>query len=129
NAFVAIFIFSLVPEFFLRFLAWIYISLFYRLRIHGVEDNVPDEGAALLVCNHVSYMDPMVISAAVPRPVRFVMYYRIFNIPGLRWVSKAYRAIPIASAREAPAVLEAACEAIGQALGGGELVCIFPEGA
>ncbi|HLU12347.1 MAG TPA: MFS transporter [Arenimonas sp.] len=128
NALVAIFIFSLVPEFFLRFLAWIYVSLFYRLRIHGVEDNVPDEGPALLVCNHVSYMDPLVISGAVPRPIRFVMYYRIFNTPGLRWVFKAYRAIPIASAKEDPAVLEAAFEAIDQALAEGELVCIFPEG-
>ncbi|KAA2284343.1 MFS transporter [Arenimonas fontis] len=129
NALVAIFIFSLVPEFFLRFLAWIYVSLFYRLRIRGVEDNVPDEGPALLVCNHVSYMDPLVISGAVPRPIRFVMYYRIFNIPGLRWVFRAYRAIPIAGAREDPAVLEAAFEAIDRALAEGELVCIFPEGA
>src|SRR5690606_15835702 len=117
NALVAIFIFSLVPEFFLRFLAWIYVSLFYRLRIHGVEDNVPDEGPALLVCNHVSYMDPLVISGAVPRPIRFVMYYRIFNTPGLSWVFKAYRAIPIAGAKEDPAALEAAFEAIDHARG------------
>lgn len=129
NAAVSIIIFSLVPEFFLRFLAWIYVSVFYRLRIRGVEEHVPDEGAALLVCNHVSYMDPLVISAAVPRPIRFVMYYKIFNVPGMNWVFRAYRAIPIAGAKEDPAVLEAAFAEVKAALEAGELVCIFPEGA
>jgi len=129
NALVAIFIFSLVPEFFLRFIAWIYISLFYRVTITGVEDNVPDEGPALLVCNHVSYMDPVLISAAVPRPIRFVMYYKIFRIPGMNWVFRAYRAIPIAGSKEDPAVMDAAFQAVQEALAAGELVCIFPEGA
>lgn len=129
NAAVSILIFTMVPEFFLRFLAWIYVSLFYRVRITGVEDNVPDEGPALLVCNHVSYMDPLVISAAVPRPIRFVMYYKIFRIPGMNWVFRAHRAIPIAGAKEDPAVLEAAFAEVQAALQAGELVCIFPEGA
>ncbi|KFN47204.1 hypothetical protein N790_08070 [Arenimonas malthae CC-JY-1] len=129
NALVSILIFSLVPEFFLRFLAWIYVSLFYRVRIEGVEDNVPDEGPAVLVCNHVSYMDPLVISAAVPRPIRFVMYYKIFRIPGMNWVFRAHRAIPIAGAKEDPAVMEAAFQEVKAALEAGELVCIFPEGA
>jgi 1-acyl-sn-glycerol-3-phosphate acyltransferase len=129
NAVVAIFIFSLVPEFFLRFVAWIYVSLFYRVTITGVEDNVPDEGPALLVCNHVSYMDPVLISAAVPRPIRFVMYYKIFRVPGMNWVFRAYRAIPIAGSKEDPAVMEAAFDEVTAALAAGELVCIFPEGA
>lgn len=128
NAAVSVLIFTMVPEFFLRFLAWIYVSLFYRLEVKGVEDNVPDEGAALLVCNHVSYMDPLVISGAVPRPIRFVMYYKIFNVPGMNWVFRAYRAIPIAGAKEDPAVLQAAFDAVDEALAAGELVCIFPEG-
>ena len=129
NAAVSVLIFTMVPEFFLRFLAWIYVSLFYRVSIAGVEENVPDEGPALLVCNHVSYMDPLVISAAVPRPIRFVMYYKIFRIPGMNWVFRAHRAIPIAGAREDPAVLEAAFAEVQAALEAGELVCIFPEGA
>jgi 1-acyl-sn-glycerol-3-phosphate acyltransferase len=129
NAVVAIFIFTLVPEFFLRFVAWIYVSLFYRVTITGVEDHVPDEGPALLVCNHVSYMDPVLISAAVPRPIRFVMYYKIFRVPGMNWVFRAYRAIPIAGGKEDPAVMEAAFQAVQEALAAGELVCIFPEGA
>jgi 1-acyl-sn-glycerol-3-phosphate acyltransferase len=128
NAVVAIFIFSLVPEFFLRFIAWIYVTLFYRLQITGVEEHVPDEGAALLVCNHVSYMDPLAISAAVPRPIRFVMYYKIFNVPGMNWVFRAYRAIPIAGSKEDQAVKDAAFAEVHEALAAGELVCIFPEG-
>lgn len=129
NALVAILIFSIVPEFFLRFIAWMYVTLFYRVRIAGVEDHVPDEGPALLVCNHVSYMDPVLISAAVPRPIRFVMYYKIFRVPAMNWVFRAYRAIPIAGAKEDPEVMEAAFEEIRAALDAGELVCIFPEGA
>lgn len=129
NAVVAILIFSLVPEFFLRFIAWIYISLFYRVKIAGIEDNVPDEGPVLLVCNHVSYMDPLIISAAVPRPIRFVMYYRIFRVPGMNWVFRAYRAIPIAGSKEDPDVMEAAFAEVQAALAAGEVVCIFPEGA
>lgn len=129
NAGVSILIFTLVPEFFLRFLAWIYVSVFYRVSITGVEEHVPDEGPALLVCNHVSYMDPLVISAAVPRPIRFVMYYKIFRIPGMNWVFRAHRAIPIAGAREDPAVMDAAFAEVKAALEAGELVCIFPEGA
>jgi 1-acyl-sn-glycerol-3-phosphate acyltransferase len=129
NALVAILIFSIVPEFFLRFIAWMYVTLFYRVAIKGVEDHVPDEGPALLVCNHVSYMDPVLISAAVPRPIRFVMYYKIFRVPAMNWVFRAYRAIPIAGAKEDPEVMEAAFEDIRAALDAGELVCIFPEGA
>ncbi|GAB2503971.1 MFS transporter [Arenimonas alkanexedens] len=129
NALVAILIFSIVPEFFLRFIAWMYVTLFYRVTIKGVEDHVPDEGAALLVCNHVSYMDPVLISAAVPRPIRFVMYYKIFRVPAMNWVFRAYRAIPIAGSKEDPEVMEAAFEEIRAALDAGELVCIFPEGA
>ncbi len=101
----------------------------YRLRPHGIEANVPDEGAALLVCNHVSYMDALILSATIPRPVRFVMYYKIFNIPVMRWIFRTAKAIPIAGAREDPALMQRAFDEIDAALAEGELVCIFPEGA
>ncbi|MBX3725396.1 MAG: MFS transporter [Xanthomonadales bacterium] len=127
NAVVAIYIFTLVPEFIARFLAWVVIRLLYRLRVQGI-DQVPDQGPALLVCNHVSYMDAMLVLGAVPRPVRFVMYHRIYNVPGLRQLFRAARAIPIAGAREDPAVMEAAFAQIDRALAEGELVGIFPEG-
>lgn len=128
TAIVALFIFSLVPEFFLRFMAWIYIKLMYRVEISGVEQHVPDEGPALLVCNHVSYMDALLLSSAVPRPIRFVMYYKIFNTPGASWAFKAARAIPIAGKHEDAVLMENAFAEVAAALDAGELVCIFPEG-
>src|SRR6185312_10633788 len=69
NAAVAIYIFTLVPEFLMRFLSWLIVSALYRIRIEGAE-NVPDEGPALLVCNHVSFMDPLIVNAALGRPPR-----------------------------------------------------------
>jgi 1-acyl-sn-glycerol-3-phosphate acyltransferase len=129
NAAVAIWIFTLVPEFLMRFLSWVLVRTLYRLRVHGVEAHVPDEGAALLVCNHVSYMDALILSASVPRPVRFVMYYRIFNIPVMSWIFRTARAIPIAGARENPALMQRAFDEIDAALADGQIVGIFPEGA
>jgi len=128
NAVVAIYIFSLVPEFLMRFLSWALMNMMYRLRVHGIE-NIPDDGPALLVCNHVSYLDALLIGGSVPRPARFVMYYRIFNTPGAGWVFKAARAIPIAGAREDAVLMEKAFADVDAALAAGELVCIFPEGA
>jgi len=129
NALVAVWIFALVPEFLMRFLSWLLVRALYRLRIRGVEAHVPDEGAALIVCNHVSYMDALILAAAIPRPVRFVMYYRIFDIPVMRWIFRTARAIPIAGAREDPALMQRAFDTIDATLAKGELVCIFPEGA
>jgi 1-acyl-sn-glycerol-3-phosphate acyltransferase len=128
NFLVLVYLMVLVPEFFMRFLAWIYIRLMYRIEIHGVEKNVPDEGPALLVCNHVSYMDALILSSAIPRPIRFVMYYKIFNAPLTSWAFKAARAIPIAGKNEDPELMQRAFDAVDNALAEGELVCIFPEG-
>ncbi len=127
NAFVAIYIFSLVPEFLMRFVAWLLIHTIHR--VHGTDtDRIPDEGAAVLVCNHVSYVDAIVIMAASPRPIRFVMDHRIFKMPVLSWIFKTAKAIPIAPAKEDPVLMEKAYADIAQALREGELVCIFPEG-
>ena len=128
NTLVALWIFSIVPEFLMRFLSWVLVRTLYRLRVRGVEAFVPDEGPALLVCNHVSYMDALILSAAIPRPVRWVMYHRIFDIPVMRWIFRTARAIPIAGAREDPALMQRAFDAIDAALADGELVGIFPEG-
>jgi len=128
NAVVAIYIFTLVPEFLMRFLSWALMKMLYRLRVEGIE-NIPDDGPALLVCNHVSYLDALLIGGSVPRPARFVMYYRIFNTPGAGWVFRAARAIPIAGAREDAALMEKAFADVDAVLAAGELVCIFPEGA
>src|SRR6266705_2064482 len=127
NAAVAIYIYTLVPEFLMRFLVWLLVHTVYRLEKSGLE-HIPESGPAVLVCNHVSYVDPLVIAAACPRPVRFVMDYQIFKIPVLNFVFRTGRTIPIAPAREDPEALERAYEEIAQALEQGDLVAIFPEG-
>lgn len=127
NALVAIYIYTLLPEFLMRFLAWIAMSVLYRIRITG-EQHIPNEGGAVLVCNHVSFVDALVLGGSVRRPVRFVMYYKIFQIPILNFIFKDAKAIPIASSKEDPELLEKSFEAIDQVLGDGELVCLFPEG-
>ncbi|SFN32081.1 MFS transporter [Dokdonella immobilis] len=127
NAAVAIYIYTLVPEFLMRFLSWILINTLYRIRTEGL-DRIPEHGPALLVCNHVSYMDALIVAGSVRRPSRFVMYYKIFNIPVMRFIFRTAKAIPIASAKEDPGLLEKAFAEIDRALAEGEIVCIFPEG-
>jgi 1-acyl-sn-glycerol-3-phosphate acyltransferase len=127
NAVVAIYIFSLVPEFLMRFLAWLLIHTIHRVSTVDVE-RIPEEGAAVLVCNHVSYVDAIVILAASPRPIRFVMDHRIFKTPLLGFIFRTGKAIPIAPAQENPWLMEKAFVDVAQALHEGELVCIFPEG-
>lgn len=128
NAVVAFYIFGLLPEFLMRFLAWIAVSFLYRVRVNGVE-NIPDRGAAIVVCNHVSYVDAIILSAAVNRPMRFVMYYKIFEIPLLSFFFRQAKAIPIASASEDETIMKAAFEIVDTELANGNIVCIFPEGA
>ena len=127
NAFVAFYIYTLVPEFLMRFIAWILIHTFYRVKKEGLE-NIPEEGACILVCNHVSYVDAIVIAACVRRPVRFIMDYRIFRVPLLNWVFRTMNAIPVAPAKEDAVVKEAAFTTAAKALHDGEIVGIFPEG-
>ncbi|WP_201312541.1 MFS transporter [Dyella sp. EPa41] len=127
NVAVAVYIFTLVPEFLMRFITWVLVSTLYRVRVDGLEQ-IPEEGPALLVCNHVSFMDPLVLMANLRRPARFVMYYKIFNIPVLNFVFHTAKAIPIAGQKEDPVVLQRAYDEVDAALADGELVCIFPEG-
>lgn len=127
NVVVAIYIYSLVPEFLLRFVAWLMVHTFYRMRLVHAE-RIPEEGAAVLVCNHVSYVDAIVIMAESPRPIRFVMDHRIFRTPLVGWLFRHAKAIPIAPAHEDPEMLKRAYDACAKALDDGDLVCIFPEG-
>jgi 1-acyl-sn-glycerol-3-phosphate acyltransferase len=127
NALVAIYIFSLVPEFMMRFLVWMLMHTMYRLEVENI-DRIPIDGPAVLVCNHVSYVDSLVISAACRRPIRFVMNYKIFRIPILSFIFRTARAIPIAGRKEDEALMEKAFDDVAQALADGDLVCIFPEG-
>jgi 1-acyl-sn-glycerol-3-phosphate acyltransferase len=127
NVVVATYIYSLVPEFLLRFIAWVLVHTFYRIRLVHAE-RIPEAGAAVLVCNHVSYVDAIVIMAESPRPIRFVMDHRIFRAPFAGWMFRQAKAIPIAPAHEDAQLLERAYDTCAAALVEGELVCIFPEG-
>jgi 1-acyl-sn-glycerol-3-phosphate acyltransferase len=127
NACVAAYIYTLVPEFLMRFLIWVLVNTLYRIEVRGLE-NIPEKGPAILVCNHVSFMDALVIGGSVRRPVRFVMDHGIFKIPVLGFIFRTARAIPIAPAREDATALQKAFDRIDAELADGEVVCIFPEG-
>jgi 1-acyl-sn-glycerol-3-phosphate acyltransferase len=103
------------------------LRLLYPVQVQGLQ-HVPGEGPALLACNHVSYLDALLIIAHCPRPVRFLMDHRIHDLPFLRWLFRAARTIPVAPAREDHARLAGAFDAVALALEAGEVVCIFPEG-
>jgi 1-acyl-sn-glycerol-3-phosphate acyltransferase len=128
NAVVAAYIYTLLPEFLLRFLIWIMANVMYRLNISGVE-RIPREGAAIIVCNHVSFIDWLVIAAGIQRPVRFVMDHSFAKGFFARTLLRHGKVILIASAKENPALLKKAFEQTAIELQAGELVCIFPEGA
>lgn len=127
NIAVNAYIFRIVPEFSMRFMIWLLSHSMYRVKHRDLEQ-IPDEGAALLVCNHVSFVDALLIAGAVRRPMRFVMYYKIYNLPVLNFIFRTAGAIPIAGRNEDLATYERAFERIAQYLEDGELVCIFPEG-
>jgi 1-acyl-sn-glycerol-3-phosphate acyltransferase len=128
NIAVSLFVFKQVPLFAARFFIWLLSHSIYRVRHEGLT-NIPDTGAALLTCNHVSFVDTLLINGAIRRPIRFIMTKRIFDIPGLSFVFRTLRAIPIASKSEDPVAYEAAFDEVDAALAAGDLVCIFPEGA
>jgi 1-acyl-sn-glycerol-3-phosphate acyltransferase len=127
NAVVAGYIFLLVPEYLLRFVAWMVSRLLYRFKVVG-EQHLPTQGAAVLVCNHVSYVDAVLLMSASPRPIRFLMDHRIFKVPVLGWLFRLAKAIPIAPRAEDPAAFEAALAQAARVLREGDLLGIFPEG-
>jgi len=127
NVLVAGYTYSVVPEFLFRLICWVLAHVVYRLEIRG-RDGIPKTGAAVLVCNHITFIDWLIISAATQRPIRFVMHYEFLALPFTGRLFRDAKVIPIAGAKENAAVLEAAFASIAQALAEGELVCIFPEG-
>lgn len=127
NAVVALYIFLLVPEYLLRFMAWLLSRVVYRFKVRG-DESIPVAGPAVLACNHVSFVDAVLLMAASPRPIYFLMDSRIFRVPVLGWMFRLAKAIPIAPQKEDPAVYEAAFERAAQVLREGDLLAIFPEG-
>jgi len=127
NAVVAFYIFMLVPEYVLRFVAWVMSRFIYRFKVQG-DDHIPSQGAAVLVCNHVSFVDAVLLMAASPRPIYFLMDHKIFQVPVLGWLFRLAKAIPIAPRTQDPQTYEAAFDAAAHVLKEGDLLCIFPEG-
>jgi 1-acyl-sn-glycerol-3-phosphate acyltransferase len=127
NAVVAAYIFLLVPEYLLRFIAWLASRIVYRFKVTG-DEHIPAEGAAILVANHVSFVDAVLLMAASPRPIRFIMDHRIFQVPVLGGLFKLAKAIPIAPQKVDAQVYDAAFAQAREVLDKGDLLCIFPEG-
>lgn len=127
NLVVAAYIFLLVPEYLLRFVAWVLTHFVYRFKIRG-EQNIPTSGAAILACNHVSYVDAVLLMAASPRPIVYLMDHRIFKVPVLGYLFRLAKAIPIAPKAEDPLAYEKALSAAAAVLREGDLLGIFPEG-
>lgn len=127
NIFVGMYIFTVVPEFFMRFIVWILMRSLYRIKVVGLE-KIPAEGPVIIASNHVSFIDPLLLGGAVTRPIRYAMYYKIYNLPGLSWIFKAAKAFPIASKKENPEVLTKAYQRMHEILDEGDVLGIFPEG-
>lgn len=127
NVLVAVYTYSVVPEFLFRLMCWVLAHVVYRLDIRGRE-RIPKSGPAVLVCNHITFVDWLILSAATQRPIRFVMHYEFLKIPLTGRIFRDAKVIPIAGAKENAQVLDAAFDRIAEALRDGELVCIFPEG-
>jgi len=122
-----VYIFSLVPEFLMRFLVWILIHTIYRVKVTGI-DHIPEQGPVIVASNHVSFADPLIIGGMIRRPVKFVMYYKIYRIPVLNFIFRTGKAIPIASRTEDPEILENAYRRMHEVLDEEDILGIFPEG-
>ncbi|MCQ8818708.1 MFS transporter [Pseudoalteromonas agarivorans] len=127
NLLISIYIYTKVPEFFLRFVIYILAICMYRVRTKRHE-NIPSEGAAVIVANHVSFVDWMFILATSPRPIRFMVFAPIYYSKALHWLFKMAKAIPIDSEKANPKAFAKAFDEVAAALERGELVGIFPEG-
>ncbi len=121
------YIFSLLPDFLLRFALLTFTRLFYRIRTAGAE-NVPRDRGALLVCNHVSYMDALLVLACLQRFVRFIMYRRFYEWPLVNWGCRQLKIIPI-SGSDRPREMVKSLRGAAELVRNGELVCIFAEGS
>ena len=127
NVAVAIWVFARVPEFGMRFLIWMLSHTMYRVD-HENLDVIPEEGGALLVSNHVSFVDALLLAGACRRPIRFIMFKPIYDIPVLNFIFRTGGAIPIISQHIDPKAFEEAFDEIARGLEAGDLLCIFPEG-
>jgi len=127
NVLVAFYVFSVVPEYVLRFVSYVVSHLGYRLRVEG-DSHIPTRGAAVLIANHVSFIDAVLLMSVSPRPIRFVMDAGIFRQPVLGSIFRLAGAIPVTPRAEDPEAYASAFKQVAAALDEGEPVAIFPEG-
>jgi len=127
NVVVVGYVFWLMPEYIVRLVMLFVTRIVYRLRVRG-DLHIPTDGAAILACNHVSFVDAVILGVISPRPMVFIMDHRIFKTPGIGWFFRLVKAIPIAPQKEDPQAYEAAFARARQVLAEGELLCLFPEG-
>lgn len=125
NLMVTCYLFYQVPVFVVRFLMWIVTHTMYRVK-HKNLHHLPEQGGALIVCNHVSYMDALLLSGAYPRLIRFVMQEEYANLPPIRRFLKRAGVIPISATNRGS--IRRAFSQVEQDLSDGHIVCIFPEG-
>ena len=127
NIAVSIYIFGKAPEFLFRMLGWILIHSAYRIRSEGLQ-NIPATGPAVVIANHVSYIDAIIFHALIPRRTRFVMDNEIYSLPVLNWLFRSVGAIPVTDPRVDRHVVKQSYELIAEALENDQVVVIFPEG-
>lgn len=127
NALVAVYIYTVIPEFLLRFVAWCLANVVYRLDVSG-EEHIPPDGPAVLVANHVSFVDWLIVASVAPRPVRFVMTHEFARLPLVRFLMRDAKVIEIAPRSVDPELKRRAFDRIAAELADGEIVALFPEG-
>ncbi len=116
----------LLPDSMLRLVLWMLTHSLYRIRVEG-RDNIPETGGALFVANHMSLVDALLLFASTDRPIRFLMYKGIYDLPYVKPFAKMIRAIPISSELRPREMLQSLREATNS-IRAGEVVCIFAEG-
>ncbi len=116
----------LLPDSLLRFLLWCATHSLYRIRVLG-RDHIPEKGGALFVCNHVSFVDAVLLLASTDRQVRIMMYKGIYERPYIKPLAKILGVIPISS-EQRPREMIKSLQTASDAIRAGEVVCIFAEG-
>ncbi len=121
-----VYVLTLLPDWFLRLLLWFVTHSIYRIRVIG-RDNIPEKGGALFVSNHMSFVDVLLLIASTDRPIRFVMFKGIYDMPIIKPFARMMGAIPISSEFR-PRDMIHSLRAASDAIRNGEIVCIFAEG-
>lgn len=117
----------MLPYAFVRTLGWLLTHTFYRIRVRHLE-RLPRHGGVLVLCNHVSWVDALILGVTSGRSVHFLMYRRYFEWWPTRWLFQLVGCIPVASG-DAPEVVEQSLREAGRELDQGRVVVIFAEGA